>query len=125
MTYSRGAKILVLVALAAVPFSVMWGQEIVPCEGPNCDFNKLIELAENIINFIILIAIPVAAGLFAYAGFLYITAAGDMGKVASAHKIFHNVAVGLIIPLAAWLIVNLIVGALFDENSGAGRFLPE
>ncbi len=89
---------------------------LIPCEGKDCDFDSLLVLIKNIINFLILIiAAPISALLFMWAGFTYLTAGGDMGKVKKAHSIFMNVAVGLFIALGAWLLVNFLVQAFVKE----------
>ena len=91
---------------------------LVPCDGSNCDFNALITLVQNIINFLLLVAAPIAAIMFAWAGFLYLSARGNSGQISKAHDIFWNVLWGLVIALAAWLIINTITNALL-KNSGA------
>lgn len=83
------------------------GSEVGPEE--QCHFEDLVELAQNIVNFLIAAAVFLAVILFTYAGFLYVTAAGDTGKVAKAHSVFRYTITGFIIVLAAWLIVNFIV----------------
>jgi amino acid transporter len=96
------------------------GQGIVPCtgaEGDECGFYELVELGERIITWLLFIAVFIAAVLFAVAGFLYATSAGDEGKVKKAHTIFRRVLMGFIIALAAWLIVFTITSILLnDEN---------
>ncbi len=97
------------------PFLV--SAQLVPdCEGFNCNFCHLVELAQNIINFLVLVSIALAAIAFAWAGFLYMTSAGDQGKVKKAHDVFKKVAIGLIIVLGAYLIVNLVVYGLTGGN---------
>ncbi len=82
-----------------------------------CDFNDLMRLGQTIIDFLIFkIAAPIAALMFAYAGFLYITAGGNEGQVGKAHGIFMNVAVGFVIALAAWLLVNFVVNFFVDSS---------
>ena len=57
-------------------------------------------------------ALPIAAIMIAYAGFLLITAAGGEQKT-KAKNIFFNAVIGLVIAAAAWLIIRtllLIVG---------------
>lgn len=78
----------------------------------SCDFNKLIQLANNIISAFIYLAVLVAVAMFAYAGWLYLTSAGDTGKMKQAHTIFTNAAIGFIFVLGAWLIVTLILKSL-------------
>lgn len=89
---------------------------LVPCDGTNCDLSALIELGQNVINFLVLVSIALSAIAFAWAGFLYMTSAGDQGKVKQAHTIFKKVAIGLIIVLGAYLIVNLIVYGLTGND---------
>lgn len=110
------------------PVSNVHSAGLVPCGGfddngtlePACDFSHLVLMAERIIDFLLYtIAMPLAAVAFAYAGFLYLTAGPNPGNVGKAKKIFLNVLWGLIIALAAWLIVNtLLVGVSVDDGTG-------
>ncbi len=94
-------------------FSVAGAQGIIPCEGSGCNFEKFILLIQNVIDFLIVtIGIPLAMILFAYAGWLYMSAGGDTGKISKGHDIFKSVIIGLALALAAWLIVHTIVFAL-------------
>lgn len=92
------------------------GFQLVPCSGVDCDFNALMELANRIISFILYISIPLAAISFSYAGYLYLSAAGDPSKIESAHKIFGNVLKGFIFVLSGWLIVYTITSALLGND---------
>ncbi len=80
---------------------------LLTCEN-KCGWDDLVELAQVIIRFILGISIPIAAAMFAYAGFTYLTAAGDPGKIKKAHGIFQNVFWGFVLILSAWLIINLL-----------------
>jgi hypothetical protein len=79
-----------------------------------CDWNALMTLVNNIINFILYgMAIPVAAIMFAYAGFLLVTAGGEAASARTkAKSIFTNAVIGLILAVACWLIVKLILSIL-------------
>ncbi|HEY4496320.1 MAG TPA: pilin [Candidatus Paceibacterota bacterium] len=123
--------ILIFVALTT-PFSVqaVWvpDQPLIPCDGytVKCDFDKLIVLANNIISMAIYLAILVAVAMFAFAGWLYLTSAGDTGKMKQAHTIFTNAAMGFVFVLTAWLIVTLILSALASKafcESGAAKIV--
>ena len=108
---------------------------LVPCDGvtekdasgkiisPACQVCHVIELGQRIINFLVGIASFLAVGLFAYAGWLMLSAAGDTGKVSTAHGIFTNVVVGMVIVLAGWLIVDTVMKWTFqgttDEEKGS------
>lgn len=86
--------------------------------GQECDFNDLILLAQNVINFLIFkLAAPLAAVMFAYAGFLYLTNGGNESKVKQAHDIFWYVFLGLVVALAAWLVVNFILEFFLGTGS--------
>lgn len=99
------------------------------CSGADCDFDDLLKVAGAIVTFIIALSIPVAAALFIYAGFLYVTAGiGGSGQVTKAKDIFATTLKGFVIILAAWLIVYTIVTALvadsfLDPQTGFFRFL--
>jgi hypothetical protein len=96
---------------------------LVPCNGiGDCDFNHLIELFRRVISFLIMIAIALSSIAFAYAGFLYLTSAGNEGKVSQAHGIFGDVLWGIIIALAAWLIVNAIAASLLNQSIIGSQF---
>ena len=90
-------------------------QGLVPCDGPDCGFGDLVQLANNLIDFLVLISLPLAAIAFAWAGFLYLSSGGSQDKIKRAHGIFFKVAIGLIIVLGAYLIVNLIVENLTGD----------
>lgn len=83
-----------------------------------CTYQDLIILAQTVIKFLIFsLAAPIAAIMFAYAGFTYITNGGNESKIKQAHDIFLYVFWGLIIALAAWLVVNFILEFLLGANS--------
>lgn len=79
--------------------------------GPeDCTFEAFICLLRRIMNFLLFVlAVPIAAISFAWAGWLYLSAAGNESKIKQAHEIFGTVALGLCLALAAWLIVHAIV----------------
>lgn len=106
--------VLVLFALPILAFA-----QIVPttCDGPDCGFPHLMELAKNIMNFLITVSIPLAAIAFAYAGFLFMTAGGSQSQVSKAKEIFTKVLIGFIFVLGAWLIVWTITTALLCDSS--------
>ncbi len=91
------------------------GSGLVPCKDA-CTFNDAVTLVKNVINYIILTSAAVAAGLFAYAGFLYMTAGGESGKITKAHGIFTSAFWGFVIMLSAWLVVYTLTSALLKDG---------
>ena len=89
---------------------------IIPCDGSTsspCDFDALIVLAGNIIQFLIVaVALPLAAISFAWAGIKLMTARGNENTIREAKAIFWYVLIGLIVVLAAWLLVYAILDGL-------------
>ncbi len=95
------------------------GSTLVPaCPAGGCGFDELMKLINKVINFLLFtIAMPLAAIIFAYAGFLLITAGGDPAKVTQAKAIIKNLLIGFVIALAAWLIINTILSTLGFQGS--------
>lgn len=112
------AAAILLSALFLIPI-ISLGQEtgLVPCEGPDCNFASIVELADRIMDFLLFyIAMPAATLLFLYAGFLYASAGAKPSNVKKATEIFQNVFWGFILALSAWLIVNLITTSLLKPG---------
>lgn len=109
------AKTLPSFAIILFAFVASGQEKLVQCDGvtSQCDVDAFVALLVRVMNYLLFaFALPVAAVLFAYAGFLYVTAQGNEGQVSSAHKIFANVLIGFTLALGAWLIVNALVGGL-------------
>ena len=51
-------------------------------------------------------------GFLLYAGFLWMTAAGDKDKVETAKKIIRNAIIGLVITVASYAIANFVMDRL-------------
>lgn len=111
---------VLIFALVSTP--VFAQEKLVPCDGPNCDFNSFVDLINNIINFALMyLAIPIAAIMFAYAGFLMVTAGESASEARTKAKgIFMNALMGLAIAAACWLIVNTILSVLGYDGSWLG-----
>ncbi len=81
-----------------------------------CQACDLIALIDNILRFMVTGSVLVAAAMFAYAGFLYITNPSNAGNVKTAHGIFTNVFVGLVIILIAWLAIDIFMRILAGKD---------
>ena len=93
---------------------------IVTCT-TNCGWNELLAMVARFINYIIfLLAMPLAAIMFAYAGFQLITSGGSSEKKSKAKEIFINVAMGFVFAVAAWLIIHTISTILGYNGSWIG-----
>jgi len=95
------------------------GEIINPCEADG--FGYLMKMINKVVNFILFtMAVPIAAIMFAYAGFLLVTSGGETSKRTKAKSIFTNVAIGLVLAVAAWLIINTILSILGFDGSWIG-----
>ena len=78
-----------------------------------CTFDHILVLINNIINFLLfVIAIPIAAVMFCFAGFLMIFSGGEASARTKAKGIFWNVVFGLVIVAGAWAIMHTILGII-------------
>lgn len=114
-------SILLVVPVAA---SAQFSGTLVPCGndldgngvvdvGEQCQACHAVELAQNIINFLVYIASFLAVLIFSWAGLIYVTAAGNPGKIGRAHQMFTDVMVGILIVLAGWLVIDTVMKTLF------------
>lgn len=135
MKYLNKIKYLIILFPLTLPSFVQAmynpNDPLIPCNPKNphivngqtvwdnpCDFTALVRGVGNLIDFALYLAAPIATAMFAYAGFLYLSAQGDTGKITTAHKIFKNVAFGLFFVVGAWLIVKAVLIGLGAESSG-------
>lgn len=82
------------------------------CDGivVECTFEKLLLLVNKVLRFLIfIIGVPIVTLSFAYAGFLMVTSGGNSGKKEEAKKIITSATIGLVVLLAAWLIVRTVL----------------
>jgi hypothetical protein len=85
-----------------------------------CGFSDALGMINTVIKFIFLdLVVPFAAIMFAYAGFLLITSGGSTEQKSKAKGIFLNVAIGLIIAAAAFVIVRTVL-SLLEYQTGTG-----
>lgn len=81
-----------------------------------CGYNDLILLGQTFLTWAIYLVALASVASIAFAGFLYVSSAGDEGKIKRAHAIFGKVIWGIIITLAAYIIVKSILGWLGVED---------
>jgi hypothetical protein len=100
--------------------------QLVPCGTSTtapCTWADFVKLANNIVNFLVFVSSMLAVLAFCYAGFLYITAGGDGGKVEQAHHIFKMVVTGMLFILCGWLLIatilKILVGDMDRANIGS------
>lgn len=81
-----------------------------------CQACHLAALTHNILVVLVGLAVAAATLMFAYAGFLYVTAAANHGNIDSAKRIFGQVLLGLILVLTAWLVIDLTLRVFTNQS---------
>lgn len=76
-------------------------------------------VAQNVLNTGIYVAVFLSAILFAWAGWLYLSSVAG-GEISRAKEIFMNVAIGLVIILAGWLVVDTLMRTLVGNGGSFG-----
>lgn len=120
-----------LFAFPAIAFAQEPPQWLVPlCGGNGCNICDVVQLGENIVNWLLWFGGIVALLLIFYSGFLFVTSVGDPGGMAKAKKLLVSVFIGFGIALSAWLIVDLFFslltkGGLDYWQVGQCEFNPE
>jgi len=95
-------------------------QGLVPvaCENPQtCGTCEFVELINNVINFLITFASFAATLLIMYGGYRLVISGGNESTKREAKSIITNVLIGYVLILAAFLIVNTVLGVLLPGDS--------
>ena len=103
--------------------AVVNGKQVGGTVSNPCGFDDIIKLINNLTNFFIITGAALSAVAFGYAGFLMMTAHGEMGKIEEAKSIFGKVLVGFLFMISAWLIVHAIEAAFLDTSPGKFKSL--
>jgi len=120
---------ILTILIFVIPILSIAADEIVPCGGhifnekgeiigeqPACGYDQLILLVKNIINWIIKISSPIAAGVFAWAGIKYMISGASPSQKSEAKEMMRKVLIGFILILSAWLIVTSILNVILNKS---------
>ncbi len=114
---------IIAMAFISLSFPFVTSAQFVPCGQtvsgtiPHpCTFNDLVTLVNNLVDFIFIkISLPLAAIMFAYAGFKLLFSGGQVEAKSKAISIFMSVAWGLVIIAGSWVIIHTIISILGDN----------
>lgn len=83
-------------------------------EGPrgSCSLCDAIIVAQNIIQMLFEIAVPIAVIMIAWGAFVFMTAGGSEERITKGRKVMTAAVIGLTIALGAWIIVSTILHLL-------------
>ncbi len=95
------------------------GWSLVPeaCRACPCGFAGVMAIVQNLMNAGIGVAIVFCVVIMTWAGMLYITTPANPEARSKANNMLINAAVGLLIVLSAWLIVDFVMKILYNPNN--------
>lgn len=111
---------LMIISLPLFAFAAPWSG-LVPCgkagtgtQAHPCSFDDLLNLMNGLINFTFeFLVVPIAAIMFAVAGFKMIASGGASPEARTqAKSVFMNTAIGLIIAAGCFIIIKVILVAV-------------
>lgn len=105
--------------LAFLPVSLF--AAIAHYENPlGCNLDTIPEFVKAVITIVAKIGIPIGALFLIWAGFLFLTAQGDEGKLSTAKKAFVWSCIGIGVLLGAWTFAVGVEGVIKDIGKGGG-----
>jgi len=84
----------------------------------------IVDSLGSVLQFLAGLIAAVAILMIVISGIMYITSAGDSGRVDRAKQMLLYAIIGLIIALLAWVIVAMIVGVFGDAPPGGSDCPP-
>jgi len=121
ITFAIAASVLAVPLIAQAASIPFFGPIVGDTFDPKCalGWGALILVINNIIRLLLTIAIVFVAPLMiAYAGFLLVVNPVHPEGKTRAKSLLLNLAIGLVIALSAWLIVDLIMATLYNDEFG-------
>jgi hypothetical protein len=91
------------------------------CSGTDCSMCNIVDLTNGLIQWLIGFLFVLFAIIIAYAGFGLVTSGGNSHAMDEAKGRFTNAIIGLIIVLAAWLVVDTIMRGLVGRPGAEGQ----
>jgi hypothetical protein len=82
----------------------------------SCNLCDALQVFKNIVNILFTIAIPLAVALIVYGGIRVMTSGGSEQNVSEAKNIITSALIGLVIALAAWVIVSVILSVIAQSS---------
>jgi len=94
---------------------------LLQCTGTDCSLCNVVHLGNGLIKWLIGFLCLLFAVLIAWAGFELVTSGGNQRALDSAKDKLTSAIIGLIIVLAAWLIVDTIMRGLIGTEGREGQ----
>lgn len=96
---------------------IAWAQVGIPCDGPDCTFDDLIILVNNIIQFLIFsVAVPLAAIGFMVMGAKMVIYSNKESAKTEAKEGIWLIIKGFLIMLAAFVVIKTVLYSLLSDS---------
>lgn len=82
------------------------------CNPLNSQYSSIPTFIAGALKAVVVIALPIIVLFFVIAGFQFISAQGNPGKLDEARKNFMWVVIGALLILGAWVLATLIAGTV-------------
>lgn len=97
---------------------------VAPCNGPDCDFNKLMDLGNNIIRFLMIdVAVPLATLGIMFTGAKLVLNQNKEHAWSEAKENFGNILMGFAIILGAYVLIKVVLYNFLNTDAGFTLFL--
>ncbi len=97
--------------------------DLVSCTGEagdECGWCELIQLIDNVINWLFTFFVLAAVMMLMYTGFKMVVSQGSSEAMGEAKGMLTNLVIGFVIFISAWLIVDTILKMTIDPASDFG-----
>ena len=74
--------------------------------------NSIPKFIAGVLKVVVMVALPIIVLFFVYAGFKFLFAQGNAGKLQDARKNLVYAVIGAVLILGAWVIATLIAGTV-------------
>lgn len=94
-------------------------------EGAPLSFGAVLDTAQKVVNAGIAFGVLICVIIMAWAGFLFIISVANPEARSKARGMLSNAAIGLLIVLSAWLMVDFVMRILYSGEAGTeGKWGP-
>ncbi len=116
------SSVVGFLVLIAVPGDVVAASlaSFAGCNGPDCTTCNIVYTANGLIKWLIGFLFVIFMAMMAYAGYRLVVSNGNQGELDKAKDMLTNAVVGILIVLAAWLVVDTIMRGLVGEDGKEG-----
>lgn len=88
-----------------------------PSDPRSCNVSKFFQLMNNVMEWLVIIVVPIAGVIIMYGGILIMTAGGTPGNIERGKSAIRSAVIGLVIAFGAWIIMRAILDALGVDSA--------